>query len=132
MKAINAKRVKSINLGSLVKVADNSGAKIARIVSVKRGKTTKRRQVACGIADMVKISVRKGLPEMKGQIFDAIVVRQKKQYRRLTGERIGFADNAVALLKDEKNPKGTTIKGPVAREVAERWPAVAKIATIVV
>ena len=66
---------------------------------------------------------------MKGQVFDAVVIRQRKPYRRLTGERVCFEDNAVALLKDEKgNPKGTQIKGPVAREVMERWSSVAKIA----
>ena len=69
---------------------------------------------------------------MRGKVFDAIVIRQKKPYRRLNGERIAFEDNAVALLKDEKgNPKGTQIKGPVGREVMERWPQVAKIASMV-
>ncbi len=58
--------------------------------------------------------------------------KQRKSFRRNTGERVAFMDNAVALLKDEKgNPKGTQIKGAVAREVLERWPAVAKIASIV-
>ena len=66
---------------------------------------------------------------MRGQVFDAVVVRQKKPYRRKTGERVCFEDNAVSLLKDDKgNPKGTQIKGPVAREVQERWPTVAKLA----
>ncbi|MBI5148863.1 uL14 family ribosomal protein [Candidatus Pacearchaeota archaeon] len=133
MRAISARRVKALNLGALVHVADNSGARIARIIGVKRGKSRAGRQIACGIADWVKISVRKGLPEMKGQIFDAVIIRQRKSYRRLTGDRISFEDNAVALLKDEKgNPKGTQIRGPVAREVNERWPQVAKIATIVI
>ena len=84
------------------------------------------------IADMIKVSIRKGIPEMRGKVFDGVVVRQKKFYRRYDGERVGFEDNAVAILKDEKgNPKGTQIKGPVAREVMERWPSVAKIASIV-
>ena len=69
---------------------------------------------------------------MKGKVFDAVLIRQKKPYRRLNGERVAFEDNAVAILKDEKgNPKGTQIKGPVAREIMERWPTVAKLATIV-
>ena len=69
---------------------------------------------------------------MKGKVFDAVLIRQKKSYRRLNGERVSFEDNAVAILKDEKgNPKGTQIKGPVAREVMERWPTVAKLAKIV-
>ena len=67
--------------------------------------------------------------KIKGQLFDAVIIRQKKPYRRNTGERVAFQDNAVALLKDEKgNPKGTQIKGPIAKEVAERWPFLAKIA----
>jgi large subunit ribosomal protein L14 len=70
---------------------------------------------------------------MKKQVFDAVIVRQKKEWRRLTGERISFADNAVAILKDEKgDPKGTQIKGPVAKEVQERWASVAKIASVIV
>ncbi len=133
MKAISAKRVRAINLGALVVVADNSGARIARVVSVKRGKSVKGRQLATFIADWVKVSIRQGLPEMKGQVFDAVIVRQRKSYRRLTGERICFYDNAVVLLKDEKgNPKGTQIRGPVAREVAERWPSISKLAKAVV
>jgi len=135
MKGITASMNKGINIGAMVNAADNSGARIVRVVSVIRGKGTKRRQMKAGVADMVKVSVRKGLPEMRKHVFPAIVIRQKKEYRRLTGERISFADNAVVLLKDEKilqNPRGTQIKGPVAKEVKERWSEVAKMASIVV
>ena len=132
MKAISAKATAGLNLGATLVVADNSGGKVARLVSVKRGKSTKMRQGYGKIADMVKVSIRKGKPDMKGKVFDAVIVRQKKSYRRKDGERISFEDNAVAILKDEKgNPKGTRIKGPVAREVMERWSSVAKIASIV-
>jgi large subunit ribosomal protein L14 len=80
----------------------------------------------------VKISVRKGDPKMKGEVFDAVVIRQVKPFRRLTGERVAFMDNAVALLKDDKgNPKGTQIKGPIAKEAAERYPFLAKIAKFI-
>ena len=132
MKAVSARTTAGLNLGATMIAADNSGAKIVRLVSVKRGKGKKGKQGCAKIADLVKVSVRKGVPEMKGKVFDAILIRQKKSYRRLTGERIAFEDNAVAILKDEKgNPKGTQIKGAVAREVQERWPSVAKIASIV-
>lgn len=131
-KAISAKATRGLNIGSNVVAADNSGARIVRIVSVKGGKSTKSRQQYAKISDWVKVSVREGKPDMKGQVFDAVVIRQKKPYRRVTGERVMFEDNAVALLKDEKgNPKGTQIKGPVAREVLERWSSVAKIAQFV-
>jgi large subunit ribosomal protein L14 len=132
MKPISAKGVKAVNLGAILTAADNSGARVVRLVSVKRAKGKKGRQVGAKIADRVKVSVRKGIPDMKGKVFDAVVVRLKKPYRRLNGERIAFEDNAVAILKDEKgNPKGTQIKGPIAREVMERWPQVAKIAKLV-
>ncbi len=132
MKAINARATRGLNIGSKVLASDNSGARIVRIVSVKRGKTTKGRQQYAKIGDQIKVSVRAGKPEMKGEVFDAVIIRQKKVYRRNTGERIGFEDNAVALLKDDKgNPKGTQIKGPVAKELVERWKAITKIAQFV-
>jgi len=132
MKAISARATAGLNIGSAAIAADNSGAKIVRIVGVKKSKAKKGKQTEAKIADWVKITVRKGLPDMKGKLFDAVVIRQRKPYRRLNGERIAFEDNAVALLKDDKgNPKGTQIKGPVAREVMERWSSVAKIASII-
>ena len=132
MKAISARTTRSLNLGAKMIAADNSGAKIVKLVSVKKAKAKKGKQVCAKLGDWVKVSVRKGLPEMKGKVFDAVLIRQKKSWRRLTGERVAFEDNAVAILKDEKgNPKGTQIKGPIARETLERWPSVAKIASIV-
>jgi large subunit ribosomal protein L14 len=132
MKGFAAKATRGMNIGSLCLASDNSGARIVRIVSVKGGKTRKGRQQYAKIGDWVKVSVRKGNPEMKGEVFDAVVIRQKKSYRRKSGERVGFLDNAVVLLKDEKgNPKGTQIKGPIAKEAGERWPFVNKIARFV-
>jgi large subunit ribosomal protein L14 len=132
MKAISARGTEALNLGANVIAADNSGAKIVKIVSVKKSKAKKGKQTAAKIADWVKVSIRKGVPDMKGKVFDAVVIRVRKPYRRLNGERIAFEDNAVAIMKDEKgNPKGTQIKGPIPREVQERWTQVAKIASIV-
>jgi len=130
MKAISAKATAGINLGTRMIAADNSGAKVVKIVSVKRGKGKKGKQMCAKIADQVKVAVKSGVPDMKGKVFDAVLIRQKKPWRRLTGERVGCEDNAVAILKDDKgNPKGTQIKGPVVKEVSERWPQVAKIAS---
>ena len=132
MKALTARITRGLNIGSYVTAADNSGALIVKITGVKRGKVGKGRQQYCRIADQVKVSVRKGLPDMKGKVFDAVVVRQRMPYRRPNGEHIAFIDNAVVLLKDDKgNPKGTQVKGPVAREIAERWSSISKIAKFV-
>ena len=132
MKTISARATRGLNIGSLVIAADNSGANIVKIVSVKRAGSKKGKQIPVKIADWVKVSVRKGNPKLKGEVFDAVVVRQKKPWRRRNGERVAFTDNAVVLLKDEKgNPKGTQIKGPIAREIQERWKEVAKIAALI-
>jgi large subunit ribosomal protein L14 len=132
MKAITARATRGLQIGSNVLASDNSGARIVRITGVVHGKTKRARHQYAKISDWVKVSVRVGKPDMKGQVFDAVVIRIKKPYRRRTGERVCFEDNAVALLKDDKgNPKGTQVKGPVAREVQERWGQVAKIAQFV-
>ncbi|MBS3065830.1 uL14 family ribosomal protein [Candidatus Pacearchaeota archaeon] len=132
MKALTARATRGLNVGSKVVASDNSGARIVRITGVVHGKTRRGRNQYAKISDWVKVSVRLGKPDMKGQLFDAVIIRQKKPYRRKTGERVCFEDNAVALLKDDKgNPKGTQVKGPVAREVQERWGQVAKIAQFV-
>ncbi len=133
MKALKARITKGLNHGSVVETCDNSGAKIVRVVSIKGSKTVRRRKPSCGVSDLILVSVLKGQTEMRKQVVPAIVVRQRKEYRRKDGTRIKFADNAVIILKDEKgNPKGTMFKGPIAKEVADRWPAVAKVASIVV
>jgi len=133
MKSISAKATRALLIGSYLNAADNSGALIVKIVSVKHGKVGRGRQQYAKIADFVKVSVIKGLPDMKGVVFDAIIVRQKQPYRRLTGERVAFSDNAAVLLKDDKgNPKGTQIKGPVAKEISERWSTIAKMAKFVI
>ncbi|MDD5192326.1 MAG: uL14 family ribosomal protein [Candidatus Nanoarchaeia archaeon] len=132
MKGVSARLTKGLNIGSLVTAADNSGARIVRLVGIRRGKTRRGRQQYVKIGDWVRVSVRAGNPELKGQVFEAVVIRQKKPFKRNTGERVAFTDNAVALMKDDKgNPKGTQIKGPIAREVGDRYPFVAKIAKFV-
>lgn len=133
MKALKANVTKALPVGAYVPTCDNSGAKIVKIFSVFRSKTVRGKKPSAGVGDLVMASVKSGKPEMRKQVVFAIVVRQKKEYKRLNGMRIKFEDNAVVVLKDEKgNPKGTIFKGPIAKEVADRWPAVAKIASIIV
>ena len=87
----------------------------------------------CGVGDLVLAAVKRGKPEMRKQVVYAIIVRQRKEYRRPDGMRIKFEDNAAVVLKDEKgNPKGTIFKGPIAKEATSRWPPVAKVASIIV
>ncbi len=135
MESVPARFPRTLNQGSLIETCDNSGAKLIKIVSVYGGgsKTGKGKKSAAVVGDLVNAAVKKGTPEMRKQVVFAVIVRQKKEFRRYTGERIKFESTAAVVVKDEAgNPKGTLIKGPIAKEVAQRWPAVAKIASIIV
>jgi large subunit ribosomal protein L14 len=133
MKAVKSRIVKALPVVTCIETCDNSGAKLVQLFSVKGHKTVKGRIAAAGVGDLVMVSVKKGKQEMRKQAVLAVVVRQKKEYRRPDGMRIKFEDNAVVVLKDDKgNPKGTIFKGPIAKEAAEKWPGISKIARIIV
>ena len=133
MKAVKARVTKALNQGSVVETCDNSGAKAVKIVSVIGSKTVKGRKPAAGVGDLLLASVIKGSPDMRKQVVFAVIVRQRKDYRRVNGDRIKFEDNAIVVLKDEKgNPKGTIFKGPIAKEACDRWPGIAKVASNIV
>ena len=133
MQPVKSRITRALNHGSYVETCDNSGAKLLRIMTVMGAKTVAERKPSCGVGSLVMASVRKGTPEMRKQVVFAVIVRQRKEYRRPSGERIKFEDNAAVVLKDDKgSPKGTLIKGALPREIAERWPMVARLATIIV
>jgi len=133
MKALKSRITRPLPKGSVIPVCDNSGAKKVRIIAVKNLHTVKGRLQSAGIGDLVITSVTDGTQEVRKQVVPAVIVRQKKAYRRPEGMRIKFEDNAAVVLKDEKgNPKGTIFKGPIAKEATERWPGIAKVAKIIV
>lgn len=133
MQAVKARIPRSIPFGCRVATCDNSGAKVIRIFTVVGYKTVHRRYPAAAVGDLVMASVKRGKPEMRKQVVYAVIVRQAKEYRRSDGTRIKFSDNAAVVLKDDKgNPKGTIFKGPLAKEACVRWPAVAKVARIII
>jgi len=76
--------------------------------------------------------VTKGTPEMRRQVLKAVIVRQRKPIRRPSGTRVKFDDNAAVVVDEDANPRGTEIKGPIAREVAERFGSIASTATMIV
>jgi len=112
--------------------ADNTGAKELELIAVKGIKGVLNRYPSAGVGDMIVASVKKGKPEMKRQVVFAIIIRQRKQYARSNGSRIRFEDNAAIIIGEDGLPKGTEIKGPVAREAVEKWNKVGAIASIVV
>ena len=133
MQSITSKISKALPIGILIDTCDNSGAKVVKIITAVGAKTTKGKVPSAGVSDLIMVSVRRGRPDMRKQVFFAVIVRQKKEFRRADGMRINFEDNAAVILKDDKgNPKGTIFKGAIAKEVCDRWPGIAKIASIVV
>jgi large subunit ribosomal protein L14 len=133
MQAVKARIVRALPMNAEIDTCDNSGAKLIKIFNVYNVKTRKGRVASAGVGDLIMASVKRGRPDMRKKTVLAVIVRQKKEYRRMSGVRIKFEDNAAIIVKDEKgNPQGSLIKGPVAKEVCDRWPMIAKLATIVV
>ena len=104
---------------SYLKVADNTGAKEIKCIRVLGGSKRKYGN----IGDVIVASVRKSTPGgqvKKGEVVKAVIVRSAKGVRRADGTYVRFDDNAAVLIKDDKNPRGTRIFGPVARELRDR------------
>ncbi len=121
-----------LQVGSYVKVADNSGAKEVMIIGVPGYKGRLRRIPFAGVGDLVIVTVKKGTPELRRQVMKAIIVRQRRPYRRKDGTWIAFEDNAVVIVSPDGTPKGSEIRGPIAKEAAERWPRISQIASIII
>ena len=108
-----------IQMQSYMKVADNTGAKELMCIRVLGG--TRRRYA--NIGDVVVASVKKATPGgvvKKGDVVKAVIVRSKKGLRREDGTYIRFDENAAVIIRDDKNPKGTRIFGPVERELRDK------------
>ena len=128
MKGLASKIPKALPVGCYVDCDDNSGAKLVQIIGIIGARGKHGRVAAVGVGDVAIVAVKKGTPEMVKKVERALVIRQRKSIRRVSGLRVMFEDNAVALVDDTGLPKGTEIKGVIAWEVAERFPKVAAIA----
>ena len=111
MKGIAGHQIRGLQQESEINVIDNTGAKVISIITVPDYHGVSRRIPKAGVGDFVIASVKKGTPAMRRQIVYAVIVRQRRPYRR---------------------PDGTDIKGPVAREAADRWPRIAATANTIV
>ncbi|MEM4296641.1 MAG: 50S ribosomal protein L14 [Candidatus Anstonellales archaeon] len=128
MKSLQASITRALTTGSYLKCNDNSKAKELKIIGLVGFKGTRGRYPKAGVGDMVICSVTKGDISVKGTVVKAVIIRQRKEYRRANGMRIAFEDNAAVLVNDDGFPIGTEIKGVIAKEVVERFPKLAAIA----
>lgn len=119
MKAKQSTTPRALSTGTRLMCADNTGAREVQVVSVFGYHGVRRRQPKMGLGDIATVSVKKGTPDMRRKLVRAVVIRQRKEIRRPSGLRVAFDDNAVVIVDEKNEPRGTEIKGPVAREVAE-------------
>lgn len=139
-------------VGAVMNCADNSGAKNLYVIAVKGIKGRLNRLPAAGVGDMIIATVKKGKPDLKKKVMPAVVVRQRKAWRRRDGVFIHFegtllisgmqgctyfastrcVDNAGVIINPKGEMKGSAITGPVGKECADLWPKIASTAGTVV
>jgi large subunit ribosomal protein L14 len=106
-----------LQIRSNLDVADNTGAKLAWAIGV-----IGRNQKYAGVGDVIKAHIKEAAPDgtvKKGDVVDAVIVRTRKQIRRSDGSYLRFDNNAIVIIDKERNPRGTRIFGPVARELRD-------------
>ena len=107
-----------IQMETELPVADNTGARLAKCIKVLG-----QRKTVAHIGDIIKVSIRECQPVgmvKKGEVVKAVVVRSKHGVRRADGSYIKFDENAAVIIKEDKNPRGTRIFGPIARELRDK------------
>ena len=133
MKGLSSRVTRGLPTQARLNCVDNSGAKIVQIISVLKIGGVHRRYPAGGVGDLINVTVRRGTPECRRQIFKAVIVRQRRPFRRADGTWVSFEDNACVLVSNDRGEiVGSDIKGPVSREAAERWPRIAATAKQIV
>eukprot|EP01091_Cochliopodium_minus_P001131 TRINITY_DN10_c0_g1_i1.p1 TRINITY_DN10_c0_g1~~TRINITY_DN10_c0_g1_i1.p1 ORF type:complete len:143 (-),score=31.25 TRINITY_DN10_c0_g1_i1:128-556(-) len=112
-------------VAAIMNCADNTGAKNLFVVSVFGISGHLNKLPAAGVGDMVLATVKKGKPELRKKMTPAVVVRQRKTWRRKNGVYIHFEDNAGVIVNPKGEMKGSVVTGPISKECAEFWPKIA-------
>ena len=138
MKGGRAGKVAKFRITSALKVAatincaDNSGAKNLHMMASKRCGARLSRMPSASLGDMFLATVKKGKPELRKKVLLAVVVRQRRAWRRKDGTFIYFEDNAGVIVNDRGEMKGSAITGPVGKECADNFPKIASAAPSIV
>jgi len=112
-------------VAAVVNCADNTGAKNLFILSVAGIKGRLNRLPSACIGDMVMATCKKGKPELRKKVMPAVIIRQRKPFRRKDGVVLYFEDNAGVIVNNKGEMKGSAITGPVGKECADIWPRIA-------
>merc|ERR1711934_576473 len=108
-------------VGAVINCADNTGAKNLCVIAVIGRGSRLNRLCAAAPGDMVMATVKKGSPDLRKKVTNAVVIRQRKIFCRPEGSSIYFEDNAGVIVNQKGDMKGSTVIGPVAKECAELW-----------
>mmetsp|Transcript_12924 Transcript_12924/g.23248 ORF Transcript_12924/g.23248 Transcript_12924/m.23248 type:complete len:141 (-) Transcript_12924:836-1258(-) len=122
----------ALPVAAVMSCADNTGAKNLYVISVYGIKSCLNRLPSAAVGDMFLASVKKGKPELRKKVMQAVVIRQKKAWRRKEGIFLNFEDNAGVIVNAKGEMKGSAITGPVAKECADLWPRIASAAGSIV
>eukprot|EP00894_Picocystis_sp_ML_P002851 jgi/Pico_ML_1/53368/g3929.t1 len=122
----------ALPVGAVMNCADNTGAKNLYVIAVVGWGARLNRLPAAAAGDMVMASVKKGKPDLRKKVMPAVVIRQRKPWRRKEGLYVYFEDNAGVIVNPKGEMKGSAITGPVAKECAELWPRIASAANSIV
>ncbi|RYR25144.1 hypothetical protein Ahy_B02g058791 isoform A [Arachis hypogaea] len=118
-------------VAATVNCADNTGAKNLYIISVKGIKGRLNRLPSACVGDMVMATVKKGKPDLRKKVLPAVIVRQRKPFRRKDGVYMYFEDNAGVIVNPKGEMKGSAITGPIGKECADLWPRIASAANAI-
>jgi large subunit ribosomal protein L23e len=119
-------------VAAVVNCADNSGAKNLYFMAVDAIHGVLNKMPSAGIGDLVLATCKKGKPDLRKKVMTAVVIRQRKPYKRKDGLWLFFEDNAGVIVNTKGEMKGSAITGPVAKECAEMWPRIASNAGAIV
>ena len=119
-------------VAAVVNCADNSGAKNLYFMAVYAIHGVLNKMPSAGIGDLVLATCKKGKPDLRKKVMTAVVIRQRKPYKRKDGLWLFFEDNAGVIVNTKGEMKGSAITGPVAKECAEMWPRIASNAGAIV
>eukprot|EP00793_Prasinoderma_coloniale_P002756 PRCOL_00002238-RA len=122
----------AMNVAGVMNCADNSGGKNLYIMAVAGTGARLNRLPHGSAGDMVMATVKKGKPDLRKKVMPAVIIRQRKPFRRKDGTFIYFEDNAGVIVNAKGEMKGSAITGPVAKECADLWPRIASAANSIV
>merc|ERR1719458_762187 len=126
---IKLKITNSLPVASVMQCADNTGAKNLYMIACTMTGARLNRYPAGSVGDLFLASVKKGKPELRKKVMSAVIIRQRKTFRRKDGQFIYFEDNAGVIVNNKGEMKGSAITGPVAKECADLWPRIASNAS---